>query len=134
VNHIHLNLSMALAALLLPLAALPGWSQAAHAPPAPEFGKVEFENDAIVVVRMHMAPHETTPMHDIPTPRLVIWLAPARLKDTAPDGTTSLYERPAGSVDWIAPRRHMGENLADQALDFLAVIPKAASAPPPHGR
>ena len=133
-NHIRINLSMALAALLLPLTALSGWSQSPHAPPAPEFGKVEFENDAIVVVRMRMAPHETTPMHDILTPRLVIWLTPVQLKDTAPDGTTSLYERPAGSVDWITPRRHMGENLADQDLDFLAVILKAASAPPPHSR
>jgi hypothetical protein len=101
-------------------------------------GKIEFENESIVVLRMHMAPHEKTPMHDIVRARLVIWLTDAHLKDTGPDGSVSEYNRPAGSIDWITPRRHMGENLSDQGLDFLAIIPKVTSASnsqngaPPH--
>jgi len=100
---------------------------AAHAgaQPTQELGKIEFENSQVTVVRIHMAPHERTPMHDIPTPRLVIWLTDAHLKDTGADGSVSEYSRPAGSSDWITPRRHMGENMSDQDLDFLAVIPKA---------
>jgi len=97
-------------------------------------GKVEFDNESMTVVRIHMAPHEKTPMHDIVSPRLVIWLTDAHLKDTGPDGGVREYSRPAGSVDWITPRRHMGENLSDQSLDFLAIIPKALSASAPHGR
>jgi hypothetical protein len=103
---------------------------AAHvgAQPMPQLGKIEFENDRLTVVRMHMAPHERTPMHDIPSPRLVIWLTDAHLKDTEADGSVSEYERPAGSSDWITPRRHVGENLSDQDLNFLAIIPKLGSA------
>ena len=71
-------------------------------------------------------------MHDIPSPRLVIWLTDMHLKDTDPDGRVSEYKRSAGSVEWITPRRHMGENLSDHGLDFLAIIPKAAAASSPH--
>jgi hypothetical protein len=106
--------------------AAPGFAQ------TPEFGRVEFENEMIAVVRMHMAPHERTPMHDIVSPRLVIWLTDAHLKDTSPDGSVSEYSRPAGSIDWVTPRRHMGENLSDHGLDFVAIIPKAAAASSPH--
>ena len=98
------------------------------APSPPEPGAIEFENETIAVVRMHMAPHERTPMHDIASPRLVIWLTDARLKDTGSDGHVSEYNRPAGSIDWITPRRHAGENLSDHSLDFLAIIPKGAAA------
>jgi hypothetical protein len=96
----------------------------------PELGVIEFENETIAVVRMHMAPHERTPMHDIASPRLVIWLTDVRLKDTGSDGRVSEYNRPAGSIDWITPRRHMGENLNDHG----AIIPKAAAASSPHQR
>jgi hypothetical protein len=111
--------------------ATPGFAQ------TPEFGSIEFENGAISVIRMHMAPHERTPMHDIASARLVIWLTDVRLKDTGADGRVSEYNRSAGSIDWVTPRRHMGENLSDKGLDFLAIIPKAAAASnahqgPPH--
>jgi hypothetical protein len=106
--------------------AAPGFAQ------TPEFGRVEFENEAITVVRMHMAPHERTPMHDIVSPRLVIWLTDVRLRDTGADGLVSEYIRSAGSIDWVTPRRHMGENLSDHSLDFLTIIPKAAAASSPH--
>jgi len=96
-------------------------------------GTLEFENDAIAVLRIRMAPHERTAMHDIPSARLVIWLTDTHLKDTGPDGTVTEYTRPAGSIDWITPRRHMGENLSDRELDFLAVIPKARAASGSHG-
>jgi hypothetical protein len=106
--------------------AAPGFAQ------TPEFGRVEFENEAITVVRVHMAAHERTPMHDIASARLVIWLTDMHLKDTDPDGRVSEYRRPAGSVEWITPRRHAGENLSDRGLDFLAIIPKAAAGASPH--
>jgi hypothetical protein len=114
--------------------AAPSSAQMPTGAPSLEFGGIEFENDMIAVVRMHMAPHERTPMHDIPSPRLVIWLTDMHLKDTDPDGRVSEYKRPAGSVEWITPRRHMGENLSDHGLDFLAVIPKAAAASSPRPR
>jgi hypothetical protein len=99
----------------------------------PGVGKIEFENESVTVLRIHIAPHEKTPMHDIVSARLVIWLTDAHLKDTGSDGSVGEYNRPAGSIDWIMPRQHLGENLSDQGLDFLAIIPKVASALGPHG-
>src|SRR5262249_13886492 len=70
----------------------------AAAPPAagPADAKVEFENDAVVVLRIRMAPHEQTPMHDIASARLVVWLTDAHLRDTHADGTASETRRHAG--------------------------------------
>jgi hypothetical protein len=112
--------------------ASPSMAQMPSGTAPPGLGKIEFENDAIAVVRIHMDPRAKTPMHDIPTSRLVIWLTDAHLKDTSADGRVSEYDRPAGSIDWIEPRRHMGENLSDHGLDFLAVIPKTAAASGAH--
>ena len=129
-----LCLNLAVGCMLLALGASTTWSQTPHAAGGqlPDVGKVEFENDSIIVVRIHMAPHERTPMHDIVSPRLVIWLTDAHLKDTGSDGRVIEYSRPAGATDWVIPRRHMGENVSDQSLDFLAIIPKAIAAPGAH--
>jgi hypothetical protein len=54
------------------------------------------------------------------------------VKDIGPDRSATEYNGPAGSVDWITPRPHVGENLSDQGLDFLAIIPKAVSASGAH--
>jgi hypothetical protein len=125
-RYLCLKVPVTVGIIWLTSSAAPGFAQ------TPEFGRVEFENEAITVVRMHMAPHERTPMHDIASPRLVIWLTDAHLKDTGADGRVSAYNRRAGSIDWITPRRHMGENLSDQGLDFLAIIPRAAAASSAH--
>jgi hypothetical protein len=114
------------------LSVTPSVARNPHGAAPPEFGAIEFENAMIAVVRVHMEPHGRTPMHDIASPRLVIWLTDVHLKDSGSDGRVSEYNRPAGSIDWIEPRRHMGENLSDHGLDFLAIIPKVAGAPSPH--
>jgi hypothetical protein len=93
----------------------------------PAAGEIEFENESMVVIRIHMAPHEKILFHEIVGARLVVWLTEAHLKDVGADGSVIEYQRPAGSVNWITPRRHMGENLSDQDLEFLAIIPKTLS-------
>ena len=116
-----------------------GWTQQ-HAHPAgpaailhpdhagPANVTVEFENDAIRVLRIRMAPHEKTPMHEI-TARFVVWLTDAHLRDTAPDGRTDDIHRRAGAVEWVPTRQHAGENLDDRPVEFLAILPKARSGP-----
>jgi hypothetical protein len=105
-------------------------SQQHPAPPVagPADAKVEFENDAVVVVRIRMAPHEKTPMHDIATARLVVWLTDVHLRDTHADGTASETRRHAGEFEWVPVQRHAGENLSDQPLEFLAIVPKSGGA------
>jgi hypothetical protein len=116
-----------------------GWAQhpSAHSTPShgaaiPQAGPpnavVEFENESIVVVRIRMAPHEKTLMHDIASARLVVWLTDVYLRDTHADGITDEIRRRAGEVDWVPIQRHAGENIADEPLEFLAIVPKTSGA------
>jgi hypothetical protein len=107
---------------------MPSDQSSATPPAGPAGAKVEFENDAIVVVRIRMAPHEKTPMHDITSARLVVWLTNAELRDTQPDGTTNEIRRHAGELDWVPVQRHAGENLSNEPLEFLAILPKSTGA------
>lgn len=133
---------MLTAGLFAAFGSAPGWAQqpdrGAHPPPShpssaprpagPADAKIEFENDFIVVVRIRMVPHERTPMHDIASARLVVWLTDAHLRDTHPDGRAEEIRRRAGDVDWVGVQRHAGENLSSEPLEFLAVVPKAGGA------
>jgi hypothetical protein len=103
----------------------------APAPAGPADAKVEFENESIIVIRVRMAPHEKTPMHDITSARLVVWLTDAHLRDTHPDSTANETHRRAGAVDWVPVQRHAGENLSHEPLEFLAIVPKAGRAAAP---
>ena len=89
---------------------------------------VEFENESIVVVRIRMAPGEKTPMHDITSARLVVWLTDVYLRDTHPDGSADNIRRRAGAIDWVPVQRHAGENLGHEPLEFLAIVPKTSPA------
>ena len=77
------------------------------------------------MLRIHIALHEKTMMHDV-TPRVVVWLADARFVDTFPDGTTREEVRKAGDVEWVAARRHAGENVGETPMEFIAIVPKSA--------
>ena len=98
------------ACLILGSGSNPGWAQhsGAHStpshgdavPPAgPANAVVEFENESIVVVRIRMAPHEKTPMHDITSARLVVWLTDVYLRDTHADGSTDDIRRRGTRLD-----------------------------------
>ena len=89
------NLWLSAACLFLAFGCDPGRAQhsGTHSTPShgaaiPQAGPanavVEFENESIVVVRIRMAPGEKTPMHDITSARLVVWLTNAHLRDTTP--------------------------------------------------
>jgi hypothetical protein len=110
----------------------PSHAMPSHSQPAPAAGpadaKVELENDAVLVVRIRMAPHEKTPMHDIATARVVVWLTDVHLRDTQADGTVSEIRRHAGEFEWVPVQRHAGENLSEEPLEFLAIVPKSGGA------
>ena len=77
-----------------------------------------------------MAPHEKTPMHDITSARLVVWLTDVHMRDTHPDGGANETHRRAGTIDWVRVQRHAGENLSHEPLEFLAIVPKAGATVP----
>ena len=136
-KHALTNLWLSAACVLLAFGFDPGSAQhsgaqstpshgAAIPQPGPANAVVEFENESIVVVRIRMAPGEKTPMHDITSARLVIWLTDVSLRDTHADGSTDDIRRRAGDIDWIPVQRHAGENVASEPLEFLAVVPKTS--------
>ena len=138
-KHALTKLWFAAACLLLALGSGAGRAQhsGAHATPShgaaiPQAGPanavVEFENESIVVIRIRMAPGEKTPMHDITSARLVVWLTDTYLRDTHADGSTDDIRRRAGDIDWVPVQRHAGENLAHEPLEFLAIVPKTSGA------
>ena len=69
-------------------------------------------------------------MHEIANARLVVWLTDAHLRDTHPDGSANETHRRAGEIDWVEVQRHAGENLSHEPLEFLAIVPKGATAAP----
>src|SRR6266478_2174880 len=89
----------------------------------------ELDNESVVVLRIRLAPHEKTGMHDV-SARLVIWLTDAHLRDTAEDGKMIDYDRTPGAVDWVPTRRHAGQNLGDKPIAFLAVVTKQTALVP----
>ena len=98
-------------------------------PLGPAQMRPELDNDSMTVLRIRLAAHERTGMHDVSV-RLVIWLTDAHLRDTAEDGKMIDYDRTPGAVDWVPTRRHAGENLGDKPIEFLAVMPKQTALVP----
>jgi len=88
---------------------------------------LEIDNSQLTVVRVNIPPHGRVPEHDV-TPRVIIWLTEAHLKMTFPDGTSREELHHAGETGWVMATRHTGENLGDQPIEFVAVIPKATTA------
>jgi hypothetical protein len=96
-----------------------------HPAGPPGDAEVVLENGSVQVLRIRIAPHEKTPMHDV-TQRVVVWLADARFVDSFPDGTTREEIRKAGDTEWVPARRHAGENVGETPMDFIAVVLKPA--------
>jgi beta-alanine degradation protein BauB len=126
-----------IACILLGLGSGAAWNQesgGSHAQPphgareaaqiGPANAKVELDNESLLVLRIHLGPHEKTPMHEV-SPRLVVWITDAHLKDTFQDGTSQELRRIAGTAEWVPAQRHSGENLSDLPIQFLAIVPKA---------
>jgi hypothetical protein len=96
----------------------------ANDPHGPAGFKTEFENELVQVVRIRIGPHEKLPMHDL-TPRAVVLLTDQNLKITFPDGETREEHHKAGETMWLSSQRHSGENLSDQPIEFVAIIPRS---------
>jgi quercetin dioxygenase-like cupin family protein len=63
----------------------------------PNHNMVEFENDQVRVLRFHLGPKETSPMHEHPA-RVLVFLTERRLKITLADDKTEERTGKVGSV------------------------------------
>ena len=65
--------------------------------------KVEFENDQVRVLRAHLGPHESLPMHEHTQNRVSVFLTDQNILSTGPDGKTQTTQHKAGEAIWGTP-------------------------------
>jgi quercetin dioxygenase-like cupin family protein len=87
----------------------------------PRHYKVELENDQVRVIRAHMGPHESVPMHEHTLNRVTIFLTDQNIKSTTPDGKSTMAVHKAGDVIWSTPTKHKEENLNNSEFEVIAV-------------
>ncbi len=93
----------------------------------PKHYKVEVDNDQVRVLRTHLGPKESSPMHEHP-PGVVTFLTDAHVKFTLADGKTEERTATAGSVRYRPAVKHAVENLSERDIEVIEVELKAASA------
>jgi quercetin dioxygenase-like cupin family protein len=89
--------------------------------------KVEFENDAVRVLRVNYGPHEKSVMHEHPA-NVAVFLTDGQSRFTMPDGKTKDNSIKAGTVLWDGGGKHLPENTGDKAFELILVEFKAKPA------
>jgi hypothetical protein len=87
----------------------------------PKHLKVEFENDQVRVIRAHMGPHESIPMHEHTLNRVSVFITDQNVRSTAPDGKATIMQHKAGETTWGTPLKHKEENLNDTPFEIVVV-------------
>jgi quercetin dioxygenase-like cupin family protein len=81
---------------------------------------VKFENDRVRVLELRLKPGEGEGFHYHPQ-YLLYAITNYRVKNTAADGTSKVFERKAGDLMWGEPITHKGENIGDTEVHALIV-------------
>jgi uncharacterized RmlC-like cupin family protein len=87
----------------------------------PKHYKLEFENDQVRVSRVHIGPHETTPMHEHPLNRVTVFLTDQSFSVTTKDGKAEAVQHKAGEAAWGTPLTHKEENVSDKAFEAVLI-------------
>jgi len=82
--------------------------------------KVEFENSEVRVLRIKVAPHEKSIMHQHPN-AVAIFLTDLNGKFTFPDGKTENVTSKAGEARWTPTITHLPENAGDKPFELILV-------------
>ncbi len=98
----------------------------------PQHYHVEFENDLVRAIRVHIGPLERVAMHQHPPHGAVlILLTDQEARQTFPNGTTKDNKYPAHTVRWEPADSgpHADRNLTDQPLEIIRVELKKSWPP-----
>ena len=93
----------------------------------PKHYKVEVDNDQVRVLRFHMAPKESSPMHSHPA-NVLVALTDGHVKIISADGKSREVTRKAGAVTYRPAEKHAVENLGDKDYESITVELKTKSA------
>ena len=121
-----------LAVLLAVLAGLTGFGGPARAADPlqadPGHHRLEFENEHFRVDRGFFGPGEIAADFFDAEGVVIVALTPMRMRLHLPDGkTVDPPPHPAGAAFWAPPGKIRPENLLDQRLEFVIVIPRGAN-------
>ena len=94
----------------------------------PRIARVEFENDAIRIVRVHYGAREKLAMHAHPA-KVAVCVTGGLARITTEEGKTTEARSAAGDFSWAEPTRHAVENLSDGPLEFVEIELKHATSP-----
>ena len=86
----------------------------------PDHYAVEFENDKVRIIRIKYGPGEKSVMHTH-GPNASIFITPATVRMTTPDGKSTDISMQAGHVEWSDAEEHLPENLSDAPLEVVLV-------------
>ena len=111
--------TIAISGLLLLAFGTPALAQDATKADAKHY-KVEFENDAVRVLRVTYGPHEKSTQHSHPD-AVAIFLTDSHVKFWLPDGKTREATQKAGSAMWTPGETHTPENLEAKPFEVLLV-------------
>ena len=109
------------------LVAVAGWILAAAVAHAddpvkvdPKHYTVEFENDAVRVLRIHYGPGEKSVMHSHPA-AIAVFLTDHANKMTFPGGKSEVNSGKAGEVQMTPAGEHLPENVGDKPMELILV-------------
>jgi quercetin dioxygenase-like cupin family protein len=97
---------------------------------APGQYKVEFEDDAVRVLRVVYAPGDKSAMHEHPD-SVAVYVTGGRIRISLPDGRVGEPRVPPGATMRHAAGGHAIENIGDAPFELVLVeLKKSAGAPP----
>lgn len=86
----------------------------------PKHYQVEFENDAVRILRIHYGVGEKSVMHEHPD-GVVIYLTDAETTMTFPDGKTVVNSGKAGTVQAAPGGPHLPQNTGSKPMELILV-------------
>ncbi|MBT8081721.1 MAG: hypothetical protein KJO56_04770 [Gammaproteobacteria bacterium] len=100
----------------------------------PDHYTVEFENEAVRIVRIEYGPGEESVMHSHPD-SVAVFLTDIEAQMTLPDGSTQQASIPAGVANFTPAGAHKPKNLADEAWQVVEIElkPRAPASAEPGG-
>lgn len=82
--------------------------------------KVEFENDAMRILRINYGAGEKSVMHVHPE-SVAVFLTDQKAKFTGPDGKTAEVDAKAGEVKHFPAGPHLPQNIGDKPMEVILV-------------
>lgn len=98
----------------------------------PRHYHLDLENQWVRVIREHMGPRETMPMHQHPAPgAVIVFLTDRHNRLISQAGAGQELRNHAGDLMWSPASTHRSENLKDAPFEAVQIEPRVAAGGKP---